>query len=121
MAYQSNKKKDIEHIANVNDYFNIAIPDYIFHLDVSFETYSKRKAKRLNERQLDELEKKGDKFFKKNIEMYKEVYMYLEDLEYISNCLGENIKIPNIIYIDSNESIDTTKKEIIPNLNKIFN
>lgn len=120
MAYQANSEKDFDYIRSVNAYEEIAIPDYIFHFDISFDTYLKRKAKRLNERELDELEKKGDKFFKKNIEMYKELYTYVTELEHVYNVFNLDVKTPEIIIIDSNKSIRETRNQLIKEINKIF-
>lgn len=121
MAYQASSEKDFDYIRSVNAYEEIAIPDYIFHFDISFDTYLKRKAKRLTERELDELEKKGDKFFKKNIEMYKEVYTYVTELEHVYSVFNLDVKTPEIIIIDSNKSIKETKQQLIKEINKILN
>lgn len=121
MAYQASSEKDFDYIRSVNAYEEIAIPDYIIHFDISFDTYLKRKAKRLTERELDELEKKGDKFFKKNIEMYKEVYTHVTELEHVYSVFNLDVKTPEIIIIDSNKSIRETKQQLTKEINKILN
>ena len=120
MAYQGYTEGQLDYIMSINAYEEIAIPDYVLHLDVSFDTYLKRKAKRLSERELDELEKKGDKFFKKNIDMYDKTYKHIIELSDVYDMLGIDIKVPEIHKIDSNKSIKETRKHIEQTLNTIF-
>lgn len=122
MAYQAKTISDINEIMEVNRYDYIQIPDYIFHFDITFDTYLKRKTHRLNERELDELEKKGDEFFKKNIEMYETIYKYIIQLsDEIYDFFDINTKLPEIINIDSNKSKEEVKLQLQEEINKIFN
>lgn len=121
LAYQANNESDINEILEINRYDYIEHPDYVFHFDISFETYLDRKSYRMTERELDELEKKGDKFFKKNIEMYDQVYDRILDYDDLSRDFNISTNETTIIRIDSNKSKKEVKEQIKQEINKIFN
>lgn len=115
LAYQSENYEDITELLYLNRYKNMIKPDIILHLDITLDTYKKRKDQRSSERELDELEKKSDKFFKKSIEQYENAYSYLHHLNSSYTVLHkDNVwnKQPNVCIIDGNKSITKVTKAI---------
>lgn len=113
LAYQSTCENDFVEILNINRFEEITIPDYVFHFDINLNTYKQRKMARMEERELDELEKMPDSYFAKNIDNYHRVYDYLTD------CYHEE-QSGKIITIDANKTLLEVSIQVKNELNQII-
>lgn len=114
LAYQTENDEDITEVLSINRFeHGLVIPDYVLHFDISIDTYLDRKYKRQQERELDELEKESDAFFKKCMRQYKNAYSFLDDCFY-------NQDYGKIITINANKSIDEVANETRKEIDKII-
>ena len=114
LAYQTTNDAEIQMILDINRFNDgLAIPNYVFHFDMTMETYRDRKRARATQRELDELEKEPDSFFEKNIKQYENAYNYLEDCYYTHES-------GKIVMIDANKTLQEVTEQVEQELNKII-
>lgn len=105
LAYQSNENITMDEILSINRYNEIVKPDLILFFRIDLDTFHARTRIRLQERELDVMEKKSDKYFLSAIKGYIEAFRKVDEY---------------LIEVDGTKSIEETRNNIEKELNKFF-
>lgn len=105
LAYQSNENITMDEILSINRYNEIVKPDLILFFRIDLDTFHARTRIRLQERELDVMEKKSDKYFLLAIKGYIEAFRKVDEY---------------LIEVDGTKSIEETRNNVEKELNKFF-
>lgn len=105
LAYQSNENITMDEILSINRYNEIVKPDLILFFRIDLDTFHARTRIRLQERELDVMEKKSDKYFLSAIKGYIEAFRKVDEY---------------LIEVDGTKSIEETRNNVEKELNKFF-
>ena len=105
LAYQSNENITMDEILSINRYNEIVKPDLILFFRIDLDTFHARTRIRLQERELDVIEKKSDKYFLSAIKGYIEAFRKVDEY---------------LIEVDGTKSIEETRNNVEKELNKFF-
>lgn len=105
LAYQSNKDLSIDEILSINRYNEIVKPDLILFFRIDLDTFHMRRRIRLQERELDVMEKKSDEYFLSAIKGYISAFKAVDEY---------------LIEINATNSIQEVRNNIEKELNNFF-